>query len=112
MRKKPRTIKQLLRELVDHCESCGSQSVNIGVFKVFRGSKDKPKGLLEGLGAMLVPANPKERKRLERQKARENRKGIEVNYSCANCGREFTQFYDEDTIRFFTETLIARYKDQ
>lgn len=103
---KPRTMKEALRELIDHCEECGSSRINIMEFEVYE--RNKRKGFLASIGECLVPSDPVERRRYEKRKELENREGMLIQYHCMNCNCSFEQFYSLNALWAWLQVMKSK----
>jgi DNA-directed RNA polymerase subunit RPC12/RpoP len=99
MPKKPETMKEVLRELVERCDYCGSR--NILVLN-YREHKKKKPGIWEELGDMFFPPSKKEA-------AERNKDGLEIEYWCRRCDDEVVQFYDRKTCEAFRTFMKNKY---
>ena len=108
-REKPGTVKGILKELIEVCESCGGTRFQVTSYELFEPAGKK--GFLAQLGDSLVPVDPQEYRREMRRRELADRNGVEVSYFCSDCKTEFVQFYPRSAWNLFVQTWHARYGD-
>ena len=101
-REKPRSLKQLGKQLVEYCEECGNRGIRISTVRIEEGYQS-PGGFFGSLGEILAPTDPDEYKDWKNDRAR--KPGLEVSYYCTECDMEFEQFYDEPTVITFLKAF-------
>lgn len=100
MRKKPENIKEVLRELVERCQVCGSLNILIMNYREYTKQKI---GIWEEFDYMFFPPNSQEI-------ARRNKDGVEIEYLCRRCDEEFVEFYDRKTCDAFLMYMKTKYR--